>query len=449
MSENTAKIKTTPTIRFIDLFCGIGGTRLGLEQACKELNIKSECILSSDKKKSAQKAYKDNFKEEILGDIKQINEKDIPDFDFLLAGFPCQPFSRAGKKGGFNDTRGTMFFEIERILKEKKPKYVLLENVPEITTNNKGNTIRVIRENLEKIGYDVSIDILDATDFGLAQARKRAFIVGIMKNNDDKNKQDIVFTNIRKTKNKRYIKDIKEKDIKEEPTPYIKAILKNFSPDELAGAIISDKRRGTNTIHSWDFGLYGEVSEKEKEILETILTEHRKRKYADELNIKWRDGMPLNLTQVSRALNIDENDTKSISELEKTLNELVSKGYLMTRHPYCDDSLEERLDLPVGWKLCTSRVAFEIHRILDDNDVCITLTATDCNHIGIVDGKNIRKLNVRECLRLFGFPDTYTLNGVSKKEAYDLIGNSICVPVVSAVAKQMLIITSKNDENDN
>ena len=117
------------TFKYIDLFAGMGGMRIGLEQTLKEKGIKGECVLTSEIKPFALQAYKDNFEDKnIVGDITKIKSSSIPDFDMLLAGFPCQPFSSAGKQLGFEDTRGTLFFEIARILKDKQPKYFLLEN---------------------------------------------------------------------------------------------------------------------------------------------------------------------------------------------------------------------------------------------------------------------------------------------------------------------------------
>ena len=120
-------IKKNKTIKIIDLFAGIGGTRIGFEQAAKKQGINIECVFTSEIKDHAVEVLKQNFpKDEISGDITKIASSEIPDFDFLLAGFPCQPFSSAGSRKGFLDTRGTLFFEIERILKEKKPYCILL-----------------------------------------------------------------------------------------------------------------------------------------------------------------------------------------------------------------------------------------------------------------------------------------------------------------------------------
>ncbi len=126
-------------IRFVDLFAGIGGTRLGFEEACRENGIDTHCVLSSEIDKRACETYQLNFGEHPLGDIRDIH--DLPDFDFLIAGFPCQPFSYAGKHQGFGDTRGTLFFEVQRILDKKRPKAFLLENVRGLTTHDKGRTL--------------------------------------------------------------------------------------------------------------------------------------------------------------------------------------------------------------------------------------------------------------------------------------------------------------------
>ena len=157
---------------FIDLFAGIGGIRLGFE------NAGGECVFSSEWDKPAQTTYQANFNEIPYGDITQIDEKEIPEFDFLLAGFPCQPFSQAGLKKGFEDTRGTLFFDIARIIKYHKPKVVFLENVKNLAGHDKGNTLKVIVATLGDLGYKVTYKILNAKEFGLPQNRARIYIVG-------------------------------------------------------------------------------------------------------------------------------------------------------------------------------------------------------------------------------------------------------------------------------
>lgn len=161
--------------RFIDLFAGIGGIRLGFE------SVGGHCVFSSEFDENACKTYEANFGEHPSGDITKIDAKDIPDFDILLGGFPCQAFSIIGKKEGFeNETCGTLFFEIERILKEKKPKAFMLENVRNLTAHDKGNTFRVIKAHLEALGYNVYAKVLNALDFGVPQKRERIIIVGFI-----------------------------------------------------------------------------------------------------------------------------------------------------------------------------------------------------------------------------------------------------------------------------
>ena len=189
---------------FIDLFAGIGGIRLGFE------SVGGHCVFSSEFDESACKTYEANFGEHPFGDITKIAAKDIPDFDVLLGGFPCQAFSIIGKKEGFeNETCGTLFFEIERILKEKKPKAFMLENVRNLTANDKGNTFKVIRTHLETLGYTVYAKVLNALDYGVPQKRERIIIVGF-KDNILFSFPDPVPASRRKT-----LKDILEVDVDE------------------------------------------------------------------------------------------------------------------------------------------------------------------------------------------------------------------------------------------
>lgn len=163
--------------KFIDLFAGIGGIRLGFEYAG------GHCVFSSEFDEEACKTYEANFGEHPSGDITKIDAKDIPEFDILLGGFPCQAFSIIGKKEGFdNETCGTLFFEIERILREKKPKAFMLENVRNLTAHDKGNTFKVICTHLEALGYTVYAKVLNALDYGVPQKRERIIIVGFLDN---------------------------------------------------------------------------------------------------------------------------------------------------------------------------------------------------------------------------------------------------------------------------
>lgn len=158
--------------RFIDLFAGIGGIRIPFQEAG------GQCVFSSEWDGFAQKTYRFNFGTIPQGDITQIASESIPDFDILLGGFPCQPFSQAGLHKGFEDTRGTLFFEIERIIADKRPKAFLLENVKQLCGHDKGRTFRVILDHLDRLGYAVDSKVLRAGDFGVPQNRERIYIVG-------------------------------------------------------------------------------------------------------------------------------------------------------------------------------------------------------------------------------------------------------------------------------
>jgi DNA (cytosine-5)-methyltransferase 1 len=163
--------------KIIDLFAGIGGIRLGIEQVFSD----AKCVFTSEIDKYAIETYKANFGlEHIHGDITQIPISEIPDHDILLAGFPCQPFSQAGLKKGFSDTRGTLFFDIERIVRAKKPRAFLLENVKQLKGHDQGKTLKVICERLAQAGYQTFVDVLKARDFGVPQNRERIYIVGFL-----------------------------------------------------------------------------------------------------------------------------------------------------------------------------------------------------------------------------------------------------------------------------
>ncbi len=161
---------------FIDLFAGIGGIRLGYQ------SLGGKCVFSSEWDKDAAKTYYSNFGEEPFGDIQKIAPSDIPDFDVLLAGFPCQPFSIIGDKEGFNhETQGTLFFNIEKILLVKRPKAFMLENVRNLTAHDNGRTFKIILSHLRKAGYDVHYKVLNALDYGVPQKRERIIICGFRK----------------------------------------------------------------------------------------------------------------------------------------------------------------------------------------------------------------------------------------------------------------------------
>lgn len=166
--------KIQSSLKIIDLFAGIGGIRKGFE------HIGGYCVFSSEWDKSAQKTYQANFNEIPHGDITKIDPSEIPSFDILLAGFPCQPFSQAGKKLGLADTRGTLFFDIAKIVEYHRPTVVFLENVKRFKSHDGGNTFETIKKILEDLGYEVYSKILNAKDYGVPQNRERIYIIAFL-----------------------------------------------------------------------------------------------------------------------------------------------------------------------------------------------------------------------------------------------------------------------------
>ena len=172
-------VKSKEPLRVIDLFAGIGGIRIGFEQAFKN-NI--DVVFSSEIDENAKKTYALNFNEVPYGDITQIDEKDIPRHDIILAGFPCQAFSVAGYRKGFEDTRGTLFFDVARIAKYHKPKILFLENVKGFVNHDNGNTFKTVKKTLEDMGYNVFYDVLNSKDYGVPQNRERIYIIAFLDN---------------------------------------------------------------------------------------------------------------------------------------------------------------------------------------------------------------------------------------------------------------------------
>jgi len=434
---------TKNTIKFIDLFAGLGGIRLGFEQAFQAVGYDTDCVMTSEIKPYAVKTLRHNFSQDhFVGDIFNVATEEIPDFDFLLAGFPCQPFSAGGKRQGFLDTRGTLFFEIERILTAKKPYGFILENVEGLVkhdTESKsdpiGRTLKTILYKLKKIGYQVSWRVLDSIDFGIPQSRKRIFIIGTLD-------QKIEFDEIQPVRGK--LKDILEKGLPTIESKFIKKLLAHFTVKELHGKAIKDKRGGANNIHSWEIGIKGKVSKKQVLILNKLFKERRKKQWAGQIGIDWMDGMPLTLDQIASFCIGKLHHPKK--ELKRLLDDLVTKGYL--RFEYPKKLVKEKTQggiksyrvydetKPKGYNIVTGKLSFEINKILDPNDIAPTLVATDVSRLAVPEKKGLRKLTVREGLRLFGYPEWYEIP-TSNKEAFDLLGNTVAVPVVAYVAKHL------------
>jgi len=164
-------------IKYFSMFSGIGGFEYGIQKSKKGQNF--QCIGFSEIDKYAKSVYTKHFPNHFdWGDATQLKTEELPSFDLLVGGFPCQSFSIAGLRGGFDDTRGTLFFEIARVLKDKRPKYFLLENVKGLLSHNKGKTFQRILEVLSDLGYDVEWEVLNSKDFGVPQSRQRIFIKG-------------------------------------------------------------------------------------------------------------------------------------------------------------------------------------------------------------------------------------------------------------------------------
>lgn len=424
-------------IKYIDLFAGMGGIRLGFSQACDELGLNHQCVFSSEIKPYAVDIYKYNFNEHYIhGDITQINANEIPDFDYLLAGFPCQAFSTAGKQLGFDDIRGTLFFDVARILKEKKPKGFILENVEGFVTHDKecktdeiGRTLKTILKTLKDMNYKVSWKILDAANFGVPQTRKRVFITGHLINEPN-------LENFQLKKSK--IGSILEYGLPTLTSSFTQQLLKYYSVEELKGKSIKDKRGGSDNIHSWDIAIKGEISKYQKIILERLLRERRKKHWAQLKGIVWMDGMPLTYNEIASFC----ADIPS-EQLQLLLSDLETKGYVKLEHPKdiitIDGKNKRHPDITKdkGYNIVTGKLSFEFNCILHPEEIANTLVATEVDRIGVIDGKGIRRLSNKECLRFFGFPDSYQSN-IANIKLYDLIGNTVAVPVVKAVALKLL-----------
>lgn len=425
-------------IRFIDLFAGIGGIRKGFELACAEFGYETKCVFTSEIKPYAIDVLNQNHPREIVnGDITKVDEKDMPDFDFLLAGFPCQAFSAAGKRLGFLDTRGTLFFDVERILKEKKPFGFVLENVEGLVNHDKenpkdkiGRTLSTILQHLDALGYYVNWKVLNAKNFEVPQDRKRIYIIGTKKEKPSLDNYEV--------KHKK-LGDILETGLPTANSRFTQLLLSHYTVEELYGKSIKDKRGGDNNIHSWDIEYKGAISPRQIELLNKMLKERRKKKWAEIYGIDWMDGMPLTIDFI-RTFFDDPN-------LEEMLEDLVQKKYVVKEHPKKKVGNVRVQDptLPLGYNIVAGKMSFEVSKILDPNGIAPTLVAMDMQHLYVVDGNGLRTLTLREGLRLFGYPDDYKFD-VKIEDGYDLLGNTVVVPVIKAVSGRVVELYRKYNE---
>lgn len=419
-------------LRLIDLFAGIGGIRCGLEQAVREKGLTPVCVLTSEIKPYAVDVLKENHPAEtIVGDITKVETKNIPDFDILCAGFPCQAFSSAGKRQGFADTRGTLFFEVERILRDKRPKGFILENVEGLVNHDGGKTLQVIIDKLKALDYKLDFRVLNSKFFGVPQERKRIYIVGSLYE-----KPDLEDFPIRESR----LGDILETGKPTADTPFVRTLLNHFTIEQLYGKSIKDKRGGNTNIHSWDLEIKGSVSVKQKKLLDTILTERRKKKWAEIIGIDWMDGMPLTLEQIRTFFDAPD--------LEDMLKDLTEKGYLRFEHPkklvrsksangVTVTHREYDTTKPKGYNIVAGKLSFEINKVMSPEEIAPTLVAMDMQKLYVGDNGGLRRLTLREGLRLCGYPDEIKFN-VSEMDGFDLLGNTVVVPVIKAVAERLL-----------
>ena len=415
-------------VKFIDLFSGLGGTRIGFEQACLEMSLQTECVFTSEIKEHAIEAYKNNFDDsKIYGDITQINPINIPSFDYLLAGFPCQPFSSAGKRNGFMDDRGGLFFTIHNILRIKKPLGFLLENVDGLVNHDKGKTFKVILEKLRNIDYKVEWKILDASEFGVPQKRKRVYIVG---HKNSKPSLEGFIPIVKKAG------DCIENNKVFNHTPFTKLLSEKFSPNELFGKAIKDKRGGINNIHSWSLGIKGIVSKEQKKLLELILKKRRNKKWAEAKGIDWMDGMPLTTQEIKTFYNHPK--------LKRNLEILTRMGYLKFEYPkkrIKTNGIFKRvpnIKAPRGYNIVAGKLSFPLAKIIHPDAFAPTIVATETGKIGVATINGVRSISVREGLRFSGFPETYNINEKDYSKAFDLIGNTVMPPVIKFVSSRLL-----------
>jgi DNA (cytosine-5)-methyltransferase 1 len=328
--QNKAKLRDV--YKTIDLFAGIGGIRLGFENTGRVENV-----FSAEIDKYACQTYQANFGDDPRCDITEIQEKELPEFDVLLAGFPCQAFSIAGRRGGFEDTRGTLFFDVARIIKEKQPKAFLLENVKGLTHHDRGKTFATIMHTLEHdLGYTVSAKLLNAKDYGVPQKRERIYIVGF--------KKEVDFQFPKPKKLQKRVKDIMEEN---------EVSSKYYLSNTYVNTLIRHKDRHEKKGNGFGYKI------------------------------------------------IDHNDIA---------NTIVVGGMGKERNLLIDDRLTDFIP--------KTNIKGEINR------------------------KFIRKMTPREWARLQGFPDRFKIP-VSDAQAYKQFGNSVSVPVIHAIAKE---IVSKLDE---
>lgn len=412
-------------INYIDLFAGVGGIRLGVSQALSKNGIESECVLSSEINEKACETYQLNFGEHPSGDVKLI--EDVEPFDLLLGGFPCQPFSYAGKRMGFGDTRGTLFFEIERLLGKYHPRAFLLENVRGLYTHDEGRTFQTIMDKLHGLGYGTYDLLQNSSNFGVPQNRVRLYIVGIL----GATPQMGLSSDLGAADSHKYKKNSKELSLfDEKPICRVGDILetdvdeKYYCSDRfqqmLRDAVGNDLSilhgyrfidyRGGQSLHSWELGMKGKCSDAEIRFMNALILNRRKPVFGKE-----QDGKKLTLEQIKTFY--------TEPDLEDVIASLLAKRYLQVKdgryNPVCGN------------------MSFEVFKLLDPESISVTLTSSDANRLGVIQHNRARHITPRECARLQGFPDSFKLHPTDSW-SYKQFGNSVSVPVIEAVFNEFV-----------
>ena len=434
---------------FIDLFSGIGGFRIALEKnGCK-------CIGFSDIYAYAVNLYKDKFdtsQELEIGDITK--NHDLPYADIITGGVPCQSWSIAGKKRGFEDPRGRLWLDTIEVVKKVKPKAFIFENVKGLADpRNKANLMLIVSE-LEGAGYRVRYKVLNAFDYGLPQSRERIFIVGI-RNDINSTSFEYPMPHEELPVLADILTDSRGK-VKKKTNHHNSKNSFNMAAIENKGNffIFSDVRNGEYTVHSWDLI---ETTPLEKKICMLIMKNRRKPKYGN------KDGNPMSLADIQELLEpkfdnpslfSDYNDTCETTITQADIDGLVKKGLLKPK----DDKYD----------LANSRISSGLNGIyrifLPESHVFSTLTKSGTRDFvstesipGDVENKkayfleNIywkkkyRPITVREAARIQGFPDSYNFE-VSTSVAMGLLGNSIAINIVSEIVKEVLSVLEKTNE---
>ena len=487
-------------IKHLDLFSGMGGFSISLEKVAKKHNCEYECIAFSDIKLAARKALANNFSDiKNIGDITKVVPEDIEQYDILTAGFPCQPFSAAGVRGGFNDHmgRGEMFFYVANILQKTKPQYFILENVSGLIKHDNGKTLKTILETLTSIGYIIDYHLYNSFDFGLPQKRERVFIYGYKRTeNIDINLQlqvklDAIKNHKLKTElvKKKYFKDIFDVDDKnphnklysktkqKKIAQFVERLIKHVNENNIYlddvrikdhHVIRNNSSHKNKYLLSWNIGVFGETTQEEKDLL-MLLSKEGNNKKNNVYHINRKETIPLTVKQIYDLLVKTKNnkdDIINIDKLEKTLEKLYQMGYVRKMFYVYSDTTQSQTNIYTekelqyktninkqnevyehGYAVLTNKMRYDYYHYLEtDNQatsVLPTITATDVHKIGVVftdenGKKNVRQLNEKELLRSLGYSDNYNLDNIKHTEVFDLIGNSIPLPVTEYIAEKLV-----------